>query len=146
MSHCCFSSFVSGQSIAARSAQRRTLCLQPCRDAAAAQWLIIHGRLLPEGRFSPSGCVPPLAPANARRELPQQPHPDGWLAAAPFDSRGSCAARSLVACALRCAVAINASAGALIIRDAAAPQSGQCSGASRAATLRITANGPQCVH
>jgi hypothetical protein len=115
------------------------------RVAHARQWLIIHGRRPLAGLFSAPGCALPLAPARVMREPLQQPHPDGWPAVA-LNWRGSFAARSLVAWALRCVPDISASAGALIMRDTLAPQSGQCIGRSRAATLRITANGPHVVH
>jgi hypothetical protein len=52
----------------------------------------------------------------------------------------------LVACALRLAPAINASAGAVITRDASPPQSVQRQGISRSAMRRMTANGPQFAH
>jgi hypothetical protein len=75
--------------------------------------------------------------------LEQHPQP----APCADDRTGSCAARSLIACAERVVPESEDNNGALrITRIASASHTGQLAGASRRAMERIASNGPQLAH
>ncbi|WP_029951753.1 hypothetical protein, partial [Burkholderia sp. A1] len=88
-------------------------------------------------------ALPPLAPASVARPPEQHPQPGRCRDAAPSpDWRGACAARSLVACAMRRSPDISASDGAVSWRAAMVPHTGQGAGRARPAGERSAPEGP----
>src|SRR5690606_13558670 len=117
--------------------------LQSARARAdlPAQWLIIQGRALgkllaPPGNFAVFDfCL--------RRLGPQQEQLVPWV----DESLGSCAARSLIAKALRRLLSMPASAGATTkARAAGTPQSGHPSGSALSAIGRRAVKIPHVRH
>jgi hypothetical protein len=117
---------------------RRMAMMAAPKDRRAAQWLIIHGRVL--AKVLPPSAVCRVLPAD---RLPPQ-HPQ-FIPCPPRVLRGSLALRSFMAWARFTADDKAPNAGApATMRPDGAPQRGQGDGSRHCARGRMAAKSPHC--